>query len=296
MIYNLKRNTQVYLVYGGVKYSLDVYDDFTASQTFVESPVKQKTLHNPEFMFDKAIINNANAANFSFTMPIYVEHDLRVVLNLLMDYTSSYSLNYFDIYFKSNSETYKVEKCVFETSIFSLVKDRIITTNLTGSASKLSKFTGTIPGTPSSATGTTFNYIQFADVKINNVSLSNITALTLELKNNVSWLQNNTVHSALLISSYTDTLYPKEFVLDSRVLSGTIQQYVTDTNATSVNSWNISVPISVQITCRNTTILSVNIPAAVFTNRLDIQDIYVQAFDFRMVNSPTSVSSIMSFV
>ena len=66
--YNFKRESQVFIVSGGLRYKLDV-QDISFSQTFSEQSYPVKTLHAQNDVFEGSIINKANAATFSFTIP-----------------------------------------------------------------------------------------------------------------------------------------------------------------------------------------------------------------------------------
>ncbi|RZK44450.1 MAG: hypothetical protein EOO61_03770, partial [Hymenobacter sp.] len=149
-IYNFKKDTKVYIVRGANRYTLDVYPDFNFSQTFDETAVPVKTLHSQFDMAENAVITKANPANFNFTVPILYENDLNIVFDLLLDYETGVpeaTLKTADIYFANSSEIYKIEKCAFESGVFQLQNSAVITISLSGTGKKLSKYTGTIPGT-----------------------------------------------------------------------------------------------------------------------------------------------------
>lgn len=294
--YNFKKNTKLYVVRNGVRYLLDIYPDLTFSQTFNETNVPVKTLHSQYDMFEGAVITSANAANFSFSAPILLEGDLNILFELLMDYdetSSEATLKTADLYVESNTEVYKLEKAVFETGTFQIVKDRPLMVSIAGTASKLSKHVGAIPGMllPRKTTRT-FSLVTSMAVNVASVLQKYITAVTIELRNDVRWNDFSTLQNSIGISGASGTQFPGAFVVGSRVLSGTIQQYITDETNT-VNTWGNNVPISVQVGSVGATWnLEFLIPNAVFTNRLEVQDVYVQSYEFRMTSNPVLANVI----
>jgi hypothetical protein len=293
-MHNFKKTSITYLVYLGTKYLIDLYSDLSVSQTFSESKVAKKTLHSQVSMFSGTVITEASAANFSFTVPFYEEHHQKILTDLALDYSANYNLNNFDLYVVSDSETYKLEKCVIENLTIQTASKSIVLFSFSGSASKLQKFTGGIPGTLHTRSGTTTPVVsRYMKVSIGGVEQFNISGVSLELQNNVQWLPANTLHSSLAVSSYTDTTYPTQYVLQDRVLSGSIQQYVTDTNGSTVNTWNTNIAIRVRVGNTPTWALDVDIPSGSYTNRLDFQDIYIQSFDLTMVSSPAALNTVI---
>jgi hypothetical protein len=288
--YNFKKDSKFYVVRSGLRYSLDVYPDFSCSQTFEETAVQVKTLHSQFDMFEDATITKASPANFSLTCPILVEHDLDIMLELLKDYdgnTIEAQMKTADLYVVSNSETYKLEKAVIEGGTFTLSNNAPITLSLSGSASKLSRYVGTVPGTPVARSATrTYGRITTLAVTVGGVLQPSITSVSIELKNNVQWLDFATLQNSLQISGASGTQFPGAFVVSSRVLSGTIQQYLTDETATNANTWNTNSSINVKASHAGTTMLEFAIPKVVYTNRLEVQDLFLQSYDFRMSGNP----------
>lgn len=293
MIHNLKKDTKIYIVQSGFKFTLDVYPDFSFSQTFNETNVPVKTLHSQFDMFDEAVVVKANPANFSFTMPVLVEGDLDVVIGLLLEYDTTSieaTLKTADLYIQSNSEVYKLEKMVIESGVLQIEKASPILLNVSGTASKLSKFTGTIPGTAVARSSTrTYSTTSYLQVLMNTVPLTNINSISVELKNNVQWMDFDTIQKSSALNGVSETMFPETFVVQSRLLSGIISQYVTEENGTTVSTWARDKSLKITAgTLGASARLVVDIPKVVYTNRLDVQDIYTQSFDFRMLPNVNS--------
>jgi len=294
--YNFKKQTKVYVVRNGFRYYLDIYPDLSFSQTFDETTVPVKTLHSQFDMFEDAVITKANPANFSFTMPILLQADLDVVYELLVNYdttTSEATLNTADLYIEGNSEVYKLEMAVVEGGTFNIVKDALMTVSISGTARKLSKHTGAIPGTPVSRSVTqTYSPVTATQVSVGGVVQQYISAITLELKNNVQWVDFATLQNSIGISDASGTMFPEAFVVQNRTLSGTIQQYVTDETNSNVNSWSTNAALSVQVGSTTAWTLQFMLPQVVYTNRSELQDALIQSYDFRMTSPNPDLSSV----
>lgn len=300
-VYNFKKEAKFYIVYGGLKYVLDVYPDVTWSQTFSETAIKVKTLHEQTRMFDDAVITKANPANFNFTIPLMQEDDLKIVMNLLLDFDPNNveaALKTADFYVELNSEIYKLEKAVFESGVFLIVRDKYLSLNISGSAKKLTKFTGVIPGTLQ-ARSSTYTYIipTANEVTINGIVQPTISSISLEVRNDIQWVDFETLHSSLNVTSASDTMYPEDFVVQGKTLSGTIQQYTTDETSASAFSWANGVPMRIRVGSSSSNwILDINIPSAVYTNRVDSQEVLMQGYDFRMTSSPSNLSDVVNYI
>ena len=133
--YIFKKEVEVYLVYSGTKYRLDI-SEIEFSQSFQESSYAVKTLHN-QSGFEGSSINRANPAGFSFNTPLLEELRHKVVFDRLLDCKP------FDLYISSQQDVFKLEKCVIQDGTFEINKSRPLRLSVSGEASKLSKHTPT---------------------------------------------------------------------------------------------------------------------------------------------------------
>ena len=69
--YNFKQEAEVYVVSGGT-HRIHV-TDISFGQTFSEESYSVNTIHSPNNLFEASVINKANPANFSFSVPAIVE-------------------------------------------------------------------------------------------------------------------------------------------------------------------------------------------------------------------------------
>jgi hypothetical protein len=307
--YNFKRDCSVYLVTtinGPLeKYKLDVYPDLTFSQTFEEQALNVKTLHDQDAMFEGAVINRANPANFSFTILLINSTDHITVGNMLTYKNpardgSVEALYTGDLYIDTGVDIFKLTKCVFERATYQIQRDSIVTVSVSGSASKLERWNASgvaIPGNLASSAATVKGIIPRAvNVVLNSTILPNIATITLELTNNVEWLKNDTIHKSLEVAGPSDTMYPEAFIVSGKVLSGTIQQYLTNTNKNNLQTWSTNSGLTIQVGDEGPIYyFEVIMPSVVFTNRLDVQDAFVQTYDFRMTSNPSNLTSVLNY-
>lgn len=307
--YNLKRNCSVYLVtsiYGSLQqFKLDVYPDLTFSQTFDEQALDVKTLHDQDAMFEDAVINKANPASFGFTILLTNSAAHISVGDMLTNKNASRdgsveALYSGDLYIDTGVDIFKLTKAVFERGTYQIAKASIITVSVSGSASKLERWAAsgtTIPGTPVTTTATVSGIIPRAtNVVLDGIALPNIVSISLELANEVSWLPYDTLHKSLAVTGPTDTMYPGAFIVSSKTLSGTIQQYVTSTNESRLQSWSTNSNLTIQVGDVGNYFFNVVIPSVVFSNRLDPQELFIQTYDFRMRSNPSNLTTVIDYV
>jgi hypothetical protein len=294
MAYNFKKNTKIYLVRDGLRYEMEVYPDISFSQTFAETAVPTKTLHNQLNFFDNAVISQASPANFNFTVPALSNTTLRILYTLLVSHEireGTPSLLYCDIYFSSDELTYKLENAVLESGIFQISQNSILTMTVAGTASKLSEFVGTVPGTPQTApNGTGYNILRAMEISVSSIVIDKIAAVTVELKNNNLWMGFDSVHN--IATDHATTAYPRNCILQGRVLSGTIEQYIV---ASSINKWVNGTPLHIKAGSTTTPyLLEFLFPNVVYTSRVNpSSDLFMYSIDFRQLSTSITLDNIV---
>lgn len=300
-MYNFKKNAKLYIVELNAagsatnQHSIEIYSDITASQTFDEQSYKRKTLHNLVDVHEHAVVNNANVGNFSFTTPIISKTTTPIVLTLGSDYSSG-NLTNFDSYIESDNVIYKLTKCVIDQLTFNLERNAVLTVSVSGTMSKLSKFGNvgsvTIPGTPVAVEPKTYTAIDRMTVSVGTDLLDSIASIHIDLRNDISWYNNNTVQEAVAGTM----MYPGSYVLQGRILSGSITQFLTSANVDSGadTSTNTQITISIYSTgySSSTPILQFNLPSTVFTRRLNFEELINRVYDFRLNSNSTIVKPL----
>lgn len=277
-MFNFKKNSKVFLVQNGLRYKVEVYPDFSASQTFDEQGFKRKTLHNQVDLHDHAVIVKANVANFSMTVPVFDQASIQKELELSSLYTDGQAPS-FDLYIESDNTIYKLEKCVFETTTYNLARNEVLTASLSGSAAKLIKFTSALPGTLQATPTRNFVRITQFSGTIGATTLTSIVNANIEIANNIEWTKNDTVHDAT-----TSTVsYPQNYILGGREVKGSFTHYLTTENESQLSDFSTILPIELAV---NSNLLVFNLPSVVFTRRQEFGDLFTRTYDFRLnINS-----------
>lgn len=287
-MYNFKKATKLYIVENGNKHIIDIYPDISASQTFDEQSYRRKTLHALNDLHDGATIGKASPANFSFTTPIVDTAVTPIVLTLGTNYANG-TVSSFDIYFETDNLLYKIEKCVIATTTFNLSPQEIITASISGSATKLMPFTGTIPGTAVTVASKDYTKIERATISIAGTILASVAAVNIEFSNSIRWLETGTIQSA--VSGELD--YPSQYVVEGRTVSGSVTEFLTSDNKSLLTDTSTSAAVDIIVGTRTTSnLLRFSLPSTVFTRRFNFEDLITRVYDYRLNTNTTIVKPI----
>ena len=296
--YNILKEAEVYLVFGGSRHRLDVTEDISFSQTFTDKSYAQKTLHEQHKMHEASKIVKANPANFEFTIPALTESDLDVVFNLLVDYKSSTNtLNTFDLYVKLPNDVYKLETCVMTNGTFIIEKLENLKLTISGEASKLTRG-ATLPtsGIVNRSATSTHQLIEILSVSVDSVALSQgVYQCSVELQNEIKWLPYTTVNGSLTATNAGSSMYPSNFTLEKRILSGSIGQYVLSNFNNDTQQWKTGVPIVIKAGKTDQIGFQFNLSNCTFTNRNVVEDVFTQSYDWKMNDNPVDLGDKIKF-
>ena len=295
--FNFLKEARLYIVHSNKQYNIDI-ENVSFSQTFTEDSYSVKTLHVQD-MFEASTINKANPANFEFTMPTLKEADssVQVVLDRLIDYDTV------DLYISTQQAVFKLEYAVFANGSFVIEKSKVLSITVSGEASKLSKVgtfgSYTIPGTVQSRAATR-TFLQTLEQQVilggSDIS-SSVYKLSVELQNDISWNPYTTIHAGIEATDASNSMYPTEFTVSKRILAGNIGQYLTDSNSGELQDWNRNVSLRIKVGQNIGGTLygfDFNMPTCSFTNRLNVDAVFTQNYDWRMTDNSTALSSIIN--
>jgi hypothetical protein len=300
--FNFKKEAEVYIydTANTTYHRLDVTEELSFSQTFTDKTYPQKTLHEQHKLHDASNIKKANPANFEMTIPMITQSTLDVIFDLLVNFKSGeYTLNTFDLYIKLPNDIYKLEKCVITNGTFIIEKLENLKLTIAGEATKLTRG-ATLSSTPSRGTRD-YHMLKAVDVYIDSSSpISNIYKVSMELQNNIKWNPYETVNDALDIGnthSESTTMYPSNFTLEKRILSGSVGQYVTDSTNSNIQTWKIGVPVRVNAgngeagnSFKGFSFKSTNCS---FTDRNIVENVFTQSYDWKMNENTTNLGSVL---
>ena len=120
--------------------------------------------------------------------------------------------------------------------------------------------------------------------------------MSVELQNDISWNDYDTLHGALTATNAATSMYPSNFTIGTRVLAGSISKYLKD-DSTSVLTWNNNTPlrIVVQHLPAGGRGLDFNITNCSFTNRMSTSAVFQEEYNWRMTQNPTALSSVITY-
>ena len=297
-VYNLLRDGAVHIVYGGNRYNVKVTPELSFSQTFAEDAYEVKTLHDQTKMFQGTSVTKANPADFSFQVALTQEKDENIVKSLLTDYDTSSGeqlLKSFDLYFVTNESTYKLEGCIITNGDFALGKDKPLTLSVSGQGKKLTRFTGSLPGTLQSASATRTPVKALLDVEVGGSDVSNLVSCTLSVQNNINWTPYETLHNSLSVTNASNAMYPSDYSLTGRVVSGNITQYIGDNNSSTIQSFNTNTSVAVKTINEGSTFLNANLTNCMFTKRVGVSEVFTQTFDYRLITNPANLGNTITY-
>lgn len=289
--YNFKQEAQVYVVNGGNRHRIDV-TDVSFSQTFSEESYPVNTIHAPNDLFEGSITNKANVANFSFSLPVLQEADYAVLETLLL------SAGSFDLYVKTEADTFKIETAVITNGSFVIERSRPLSMEIQGEGGKLTRG-ATLTGTLQSRSSTKSYVVPKVDVTLSGSSLSNIVGLTMELQNEIEWTPYTTVGGAISATSAATSMYPSTFTISKKILAGSITQYLTDSNTSNTLQWDTDAFLTIKA--------GNGLPGSAFrgfffgpaictfTNRINTGNTFLQNYDWRMVQNPSNLGTILRY-
>ena len=299
--YNLLRESSVHIVHNGSRYLIKTTPEVSFSQTFAEDAYEVKTLHDQTKMFQGTSVTKANPANFSFAVHLTQEKDESIVKSLLTDYDTSNGeqlLKSFDLYIVTGESTLKLEGCVITQGEFNLAKGSPLILSVSGQAKQLSRVgdaSYSLPGSLVSASSTRTPTLSLLDVEVDSTDVPNLATATLQVQNNINWTPFETLQNSLSVTSASNAMYPTTYTLGDRVVSGNITQYITSNNSSTFQSFDTSANVAVKTIVNGSTFLNANLTGCMFTKRSNVTEAFTQTFDFRLVNSPANLGTIITY-
>jgi len=326
--FNFKKAAKVYIRYPvstGTIYRLDV-QDITFSQTFTDKTYPQKTLHHQHKLHQASSIKKANPANFEFTIPALTQSDSwnKIVLDLLVDFKSGeYNLNTFDLWIigtdtpDSGTNAYKLNDCVITNGTFIIEKLENLKLTVSGQASKLVPYgsvgsagsthagilrsgtdlpTGVTADSAWTSRTRTFQKADYLNISIGGVDIPAVTNVSVELQNDVKWNPYETVNDALNVTNAATSMYPSNFTLQKRTLSGSIAAYVEGDGAATgnigdkhIHTWGTGQTLTIKAGASASLGFQFNLLNCSYTNRINAGDIFTQHYDWKMNDNPTDL-------
>ena len=289
--YNFKQEAQVYVVSGGNRHRIDV-TDIEFSQTFSEDSYPVNTIHAQNNLFEASVINKANAANFSFSVPAITQGDYSIIETLLLNASS------FDLYIQTPADTFKIETAVITNGSFVIERSRPLSIEIQGEGGKLVRG-ASLAGTLQTRSSTKSYVIPIVDITLNNAALPDIIGVTMELQNDIEWTPYTTVGGAISATSAATSMFPSAFTISKKILAGSIRQYLTGSNISYTQGWDTDASLSIKAGNGQSGAsfrgFSFGPATCSFTNRIQSGNIFLQNYDWRMTQNPSNLATILKY-
>ena len=305
MSYSFLRESKLYIEYGGSKYRIYTTTAISFSQTFAEDSYPVKTLHDQSKMFEGSTITKANPAQFSFTVPLTVEKDESIVMDLITDLVATsesdiehQQLKSFNMFIQTGSSTFKVENCVITSANFAFNPREQFTVAVEGQGTKLTRVGDESfnLGTIQSESSTRTPLQTFPVVTVDSLDMSSIIGVTLQIQNNINWTPYETLQESLAVTSSSNAMFPSAYTVDERIVSGAIRQYQTDNNITQFDDFSTNSNITIAAkTLSGNTFWQIQINPAMYTARLNVAEAYTQSYDFRSTDNTALGTRITTY-
>ena len=303
MSHSFLKESKLYIVYGGNKYRIYTTTAISFSQTFAEDSYPVKTLHDQSKMFEGSIITTANPANFSYTIPLTLEKDESIVMDLITDLVDNEQLNSFDSYIQTGSATFKIENCVVTSANFNFDPRDQFKVEIEGEGTKLTRVGNesyTIPGSAQSESATRTPLLAYPVVSVDSLSMNSIISTTLQIQNSIEWTEFETLQESLSVTDSSNAMFPSAYTISNRIVSGAITQYQTDNNITQFDDFSTNSNITLKAVevgklSSDNGFFAININPAMYTARLESNAVYSQSYDFRSTDNTALSTRITQY-
>jgi hypothetical protein len=296
MSYSFLRESKLYIEYSGAKYRIYTSSAISFNQTFAEDSYPVKTLHDQSKMFEGSIINKANPASFSFEVPLTIEKDESIILDLTLDLVATadsdiedQQLKSFDMYVQTGSSTFKLESAVITSASIDFVPQNPITLRVEGEGIKLTRVGDESfnLGTIQSESSTRTPLLVYPTISVDSLNMNNILSANLSIQNSIEWTPYETLTASLAVTNSSNAMFPSKYTLGNRIVSGEIRQYQTDNNVTQFDDFSTSanLAITAKNVSGNANFFEVTINPAIYTARMQPAEVYTQSYDFRSIEN-----------
>ncbi len=292
MSYSFLRESKLYIVYSGTRYRIYASSAIYLNQTFAEDSYSVKTLHDQSKMFEGSSINAANPASFSFDVPLTVEKDESIIIDLLGDLTDG-QLKKFDIYMVTTNSTFKLENAIIMNATMDFIPDNPFTVRLEGEGTKLSRVGNesySLPGSAQSESSTRTPLMIYPVISADSLDMNNIMSINLRISNEINWTNFGTLQDSLAVTSSSNAMFPSAYTVEKRTASGEIRQYQTDNNVTQFDDFSTSTDLTIKAVeigkaSNATPFFQIQLNPVSYTARLSLAEVFMQSYDFSSLDN-----------
>ena len=317
MSHSFLKESKLYIVYGGNKYRIYTTTALDFSQTFAQESYPVKTLHDQTKMFEGATITSANAVDFSFTVPFTKEKGESPIIELLQSLDNNEQLTSFDMYIQTGSSVFKVDDAVITSGDFSISPNSQFVIAVQGQGTKLERVGNesydwhsgfTAPsgsnwdtvGSNQLSASTRTPLLVYPVISIDSLSMNSIISVNVNIQNNITWTNYKTLQKSLNVTNSSNIMRPSDYVVEKRIVSGTINQYQTDNNITQFDNFSTNSNITLKaVEVGNapsaTPFFQIQLNPASYTARMQVADVYQQSYDFSSLDNTSLGARITQY-
>jgi len=303
MSHSFLKESKLYIVYGGNKYRIYTTTALDFSQTFAQESYPVKTLHDQTKMLEGATITSANAVDFSFTVPFTKEKDESPIIELLQSLDNNEQLTGFDMYIETGSSVFKVDGAVITSGDFSISPNSQFAVSVQGQGTKLERVGNesyTIPGNLQSESSSRTPLLVYPVISIDSLSMNNIISVNLNIQNNITWNDYKTLQKSLNVTNASNIMRPSDYVVEKRIVSGTINQYQTDNNITQFDNFSTNSNITIKAVevgnaADATPFFQIQLNPASYTARMQVAEAFQQSYDFSSLDNTALETAITQY-
>ena len=128
-----------------------------------------------------------------------------------------------------------------------------------------------------------------------SVAVSNLVAATLLVQNNIQWTPYETLQNSLSVTNATNAMYPSDYSLVDRNVSGNITQFHTDANASEYQTFNTSTSVKIRTKVNGSIFFNANLIDCMYTKRSEPTEVFTQTYDFRLVGTPNDLGNQITY-
>tara|TARA_R110002012_G_scaffold319798_1_gene541383 strand:- start:668 stop:1063 length:396 start_codon:yes stop_codon:yes gene_type:complete len=130
--------------------------------------------------------------------------------------------------------------------------------------------------------------------------MSSIISCNLQIQNNINWLENQTVHNTESVTNSSNAIFPTNYTLDTRIVSGEIRQYQTDNNVTQFDDFSTATNMTIKAfkvgnPSNGTPFFQIQLNPVMYTARMQTEEVYSQSYDFRSLDNTALQTSITEY-
>ena len=130
--------------------------------------------------------------------------------------------------------------------------------------------------------------------------MSSIMSCNLQIQNSIDWIENQTVHNTQSVTDSSNAIFPTDYTMGSRTISGEVRQYQTDNNVAQFDDFSTTTNMTIKAfqigkPSDGTPFFQINLNPVMCTARMQTDEIYSQSYDFRSLDNTALQTSITQY-